>query len=233
VRLGLDGARWGVPPPVALGRTARAREVEARERVSEAIELVGASAYAERPIGQLSGGEQQRLLIAQALVRRPRLLLLDEPATGLDPPGMRDMRRLIRRLAGEGITVLLSSHLLGEVDELCNRVAILRRGRVAYEGALGELRSAAGAEYRLRTTDDERARAVCAAQRGIEDVAASGDGAGLRFRAQAEAAVGELSLALAESGALVLELSPRHATLEDLFFSLTEGEEQAALVEAA
>ncbi len=164
---------------------------------------------------------RQRLGIASALLRRPRLLLLDEPATGLDPAGMRDMRGLIRDLAGQGITVLLSSHLLAEVEELCNRVAIIRSGRVAYEGSLADLRRQAGAGYRLRTTDDERARRVCAAQAGIEEVAEAPEG-GLHFSAADEAAVGELTLALAESGALVLELSPRHATLEDLFFQLTE-----------
>ena len=94
---------------------------------------------------------RQRLGIAAALLRRPRLLILDEPATGLDPAGMRDMRALIRRLADEGITVLLSSHQLPEVQELCDRVAIVDRGRVVYEGALSDLRRQGGAGYRLRT----------------------------------------------------------------------------------
>src|SRR5437762_3264335 len=79
-------------------------------------------------------GMRQRLGIAAALLREPRLLLLDEPATGLDPAGMRDMRVLIRRLADQGITVMLSSHLLAEVEELCNRVAIVRSGKIVYEG---------------------------------------------------------------------------------------------------
>src|SRR5207248_10199595 len=90
-------------------------------------------------VGGYSHGMRQRLGIAAALLRQPRLLLLDEPTTGLDPAGMRDMRGLVRRLAGEGITVLLSSHLLGEVEELCNRVAIIQKGRVVYQGALDEL----------------------------------------------------------------------------------------------
>ena len=149
--------------------------------------------------------------------------MLDEPATGLDPAGMRDMRALIRGLAGRGITVLLSSHLLAEVEELCNRVAIVRDGQVAYEGSLADLRRTAGAGYLLRTSDDERARLVCEAQSGINDVAAA-PRQGILFNAASEDAVGELTLALAESGALVVELSPRHATLEDLFFRLTEGE---------
>ena len=80
---------------------------------------------------------KQRLGIAGALLRDPRLLLLDEPTTGLDPAGMRDMRALVHRLAEDGLTVLLSSHLMDEVEDLCDRVAIVTRGRVVYEGVAG------------------------------------------------------------------------------------------------
>ena len=197
---------------------------EAAKRIDEVLEIVQLSDRAKDKVGGYSHGMKQRLGIASALLRAPRLLLLDEPATGLDPAGMRDMRALIRGLAARGITVLLSSHLLAEVEELCNRVAIVRSGRVAYEGSLADLRRQAGTGYLLRTTDDERARRVCAAQAGIEEIVDAPRG-GLLFTAAGEAAVGELTLALAESGALVLELSPRQATLEDLFFRLTEGEE--------
>ena len=92
----------------------------------------------------------------------PKLLLLDEPTTGLDPAGMRDMRDLVRRLAGEGITILLSSHLLYEVEELCNRVAIIRKGRIVYQGALRDLLATAASGYRLRAVEPERARAGAA-----------------------------------------------------------------------
>jgi ABC-2 type transport system ATP-binding protein len=163
---------------------------------------------------------KQRLGIAAALLRRPRLLILDEPATGLDPGGMRDMRLLIRRLAGEGITVLLSSHQLPEVQELCDRVAIVDAGRVVYEGALADLRRQGGAGYRLRTTDDALALGILTTQAGIEHAAAGEHGLG--FQAE-EPAVGALSLALARAGVGVLALTPELATLEDLFFRLTEG----------
>jgi len=194
----------------------------AASRIDEVLEVVEMRGRAKDRVGGYSHGMRQRLGIAAALLRRPRLLLLDEPATGLDPGGMRDMRELIRDLAARGMTVLLSSHLLVEVEELCNRVAIVRRGAVAYEGKLTELRDRAGVSYRLRTAADDRARGVCAAQPGIEDVREA-PGGGLLFRAAGEAAVGDLSLALAESGAPVLELTPRQASLEDLFFQLTEG----------
>src|ERR1700741_3700177 len=107
---------------------------------------------------------RQRLGIAAALLRQPSLLILAEPATGLDPAGMRDMRLLIRRLADDGITVLLSSHQLPEVQELCDRVAIVDAGRVVYEGALSELRRQGGSGYRLRSTDDARALAIAREQ---------------------------------------------------------------------
>jgi ABC-2 type transport system ATP-binding protein len=193
----------------------------AKERIPEVLEIVELSARAEHKVGGYSHGMRQRLGIAAALLRRPRLLILDEPATGLDPAGMRDMRRLIRRLADEGITVLLSSHQLPEVQELCDRVAIVDRGRVVYEGALADLRRQGGAGYRLRSTDDARALEVLRAQPGIEH-AVNGEH-GLSFQAQ-EPDVGALSLALATKGVGILALTPELATLEDLFFRLTEGD---------
>jgi ABC-2 type transport system ATP-binding protein len=197
---------------------------DAKGRIEEALEIVGLSERAKDRVGTYSHGMRQRLGIAASLLRAPRLLLLDEPATGLDPGGMRDMRDLIRDLSGQGMTVLLSSHLLTEVEELCNRVAIVREGRVAYQGSLEELRAQAGGGYLLRTSDDERARRVAEAQAGIGDLAAAPE-RGLSFSAESERAIGALSLALAESGVLVFELSSRQASLEDLFFRLTEGEE--------
>ena len=166
----------------------------ARERIDEVLEIVELTPRAEHTVGGYSHGMRQRLGIAAALLRRPRLLILDEPATGLDPAGMRDMRALIRRLADEGITVLLSSHQLPEVQELCDRVAIVDSGRVVYEGALADLRRQGGAGYRLRTTDDARALAVARAQPGIEHAAGGEHGVG--FQAE-ERDVGALSLALA------------------------------------
>jgi ABC-2 type transport system ATP-binding protein len=204
----------------------------ASQRIDEVLEIVELTARAGHRVGGYSHGMRQRLGIAAALLRRPRLLILDEPATGLDPAGMRDMRALIRRLADEGITVLLSSHQLPEVQELCDRVAIVDRGRVVYEGALSDLRRQGGAGYRLRTTDDARAAEVARVQPGIERVAVGGgspgdraDGGahGVSFQAD-EQHVGELSLALGRAGIGILALTPELATLEDLFFRLTESD---------
>jgi ABC-2 type transport system ATP-binding protein len=193
----------------------------ARGRIDDALATVELVDRAKDKVGGYSHGMRQRLGIAGALLREPRLLLLDEPATGLDPAGMRDMRRLIRRLSDGGMTVLLSSHLMPEVEELCNRVAIVRSGAIVYEGAIADLKREAGSTYRLRTTDDERALAVCRAQAGIEDVRM--ESGSVAFSGN-EDQVAELSVALIESGALIRSLVPQTASLEDLFFKLTEDE---------
>jgi ABC-2 type transport system ATP-binding protein len=190
-------------------------------RIEEVLGVVELGPRGKHRVGGYSHGMRQRLGIAAALLRRPRLLILDEPATGLDPAGMRDMRLLIRRLAEDGITVLLSSHQLPEVQELCDRVAIVDRGKVVYEGALADLRRQGGAGYRLRTTDDAGALQIVRLQPGIEHAAIGEHGIGLQAQ---ESDVGALSLALARAGIGILALTPELATLEDLFFRLTESD---------
>jgi zinc/manganese transport system ATP-binding protein len=123
VQLGLDGARWGIPLP---GTAARKREAD---RVAEVIGLVGATPYARRPIGDLSGGEQQRLLIAQALVRRPKLLLLDEPLDSLDLPNQAAVAALVRRICEEEqVAVLLVAHDINPIIGYLDRVIYLAGG---------------------------------------------------------------------------------------------------------
>jgi ABC-2 type transport system ATP-binding protein len=196
-----------------------------RSRIEELLELVELRDRGDDKVGGYSHGMRQRLGIAAALLRDPKLLLLDEPTTGLDPAGMRDMRDLVRRLAGQGITVLLSSHLLGEVEELCNRVAIIRKGRIVYEGELHELLATAATGWQLRTKDQQRARGVLLAQAGVADVA-SVDGS-LRFQAD-EDAVAALSIALGQAKIGVTALVPERASLEELFLGLTEEEQPTA-----
>jgi zinc/manganese transport system ATP-binding protein len=130
VRLGLDGDRWGLPLPGAHRFTARGRA--ARLRLHEVIELVGASAYAHRPIGECSGGEQQRLLIAQALVRRPNLLLLDEPLDSLDLPNQAAAAALISRICRtEGVTVIMVAHDVNPILAHLDRVVYMSAGGTA------------------------------------------------------------------------------------------------------
>jgi ABC-2 type transport system ATP-binding protein len=202
----------------------------AAARIDEVLDVVDLAGRARHKVGGYSHGMRQRLGIAAALLRRPRLLILDEPATGLDPAGMRDMRLLIARLAEEGITVLLSSHQLPEVQELCDRVAIVDSGRVVYEGALADLRRQGGTGYRLRSSDDTLALEIASRQQGITAVLAGEHG--LSFQAD-ERDVGALSLALGHEGVGILALTSELATLEDLFFRLTESAAGNAPVPAA
>ena len=194
---------------------------DARGRIDEMLDIVELSDRAKHRVGGYSHGMRQRLGIAASLIRTPRLLILDEPATGLDPAGMRDMRDLIRRLAGEGITVLLSSHLLTEVEELCNRVAIIRKGRIIYEGALDGLLARATESYRLRALEPERARLLCLGQSGLDEVSLDGDE--IVFRA-GEEAVAALSIALGQARIAFTALTPQTTSLEELFLDMTEGQ---------
>jgi zinc/manganese transport system ATP-binding protein len=137
VALGLDGTRWGVP--LALTPAARRRRHRERLRILEVIELVGAGAYATRPIGQLSGGEQQRLLIAAALVRRPQLLILDEPLDSLDLPNQSAVAGLLAMIATEQrVAVILVAHDVNPLLSYLDRVVYLAGGR-ALSGTVGEV----------------------------------------------------------------------------------------------
>jgi zinc/manganese transport system ATP-binding protein len=128
VRLGLDGGNWGLPLSLLQPRKAR----EAATRVQEAIDLVGAGAYADRPIGELSGGEQQRLLIAQALVTRPRILAMDEPLDSLDLRNQQGVAGVIRQISREtGAAVLLVAHDVNPILSAVDRVVYVAKGQIA------------------------------------------------------------------------------------------------------
>jgi len=196
-------------------------------RIDQLLETVDLAGAADQRVGGYSHGMGQRLGIAAALLRDPRLLILDEPTTGLDPAGIRDMRLLISRLNGEGITVLLSSHQLSEVQEVCTDVAIIRAGRVAFSGSLKQLQ-AAGSSYRLRTSDNARARALVEASEGLTllrseegELALAGD----------ERAIGALSIELGKAGIAIYNLASYGPSLEEIFFALTE-QQRAREVEA-
>ncbi len=153
-----------------------------RREVAEALELVELAERGGDRVGEYSQGMRQRLGLASCLIRRPRLLLLDEPANGVDPAGIWFLRGLLRRLAEEGMTILLSSHLLAEVQEVCNRVAVINEGRIVHESSLAELEASAAARYRLQTTDEAAAAAVLARARGRAGAAACAGRAQLHAR---------------------------------------------------
>ncbi|GLY77481.1 ABC transporter ATP-binding protein [Actinoallomurus iriomotensis] len=191
----------------------------ARARIDTSLEVVGLSDSAGARVGGYSVGMRQRLGIAAALLRDPRLLILDEPASGLDPAGMRDMRALIARLAEDGVTVLLSSHDMDEVEDLCDDVTIMRAGQVVFDGTMDELRDKApDPAFRLATSDDERALAL--AGPGVE-VRAEGDG--LLVHAQREQ-LDAYVIALGRDGVAVRRLDLESSALKALFFRLTESD---------
>jgi ABC-2 type transport system ATP-binding protein len=191
-----------------------------RQRVEEVLETVGLRDRAGDRVSEYSQGMRQRLGIAACLVRNPRLMMLDEPANGVDPAGMRFLRQLLQQLSEEGITVFLSSHLLAEVQEVCTRVAIVARGRIAYEGPLDQLLARAGRRYRLETIDMPRTAEICRGVDGLSDIAVDVDR--VDFTIDGDSALVELAGALAEADIAIQSLSPEHVTLERVFFELTE-----------
>ena len=193
---------------------------DAASRIGNALAVVELAARAEHRVGGYSHGMRQRLGVAAALIRDPKLLILDEPQTGLDPAGIRDMRDLVRRLADEGMTVVLSSHVLAEVEEICNRVAIILSGRILYEGDLPGLRDRTDARssYRLQTTNDACARVLLGERLGVDAV--SDDHGELQIVCSVEE-VSTLSLLLAEHGVGVAALTSARPTLEEIFLELT------------
>jgi len=190
---------------------------DAATRVDASLEVTGLLGQAGTRVGGYSVGMRQRLGIAAALLRDPRLLILDEPASGLDPAGTRDMRALIVRLATEGTTVLLSSHDMDEVEDLCDDVTIMRTGRVVFDGSMEQLREKApDPAFRLSTSDDDTA--ITLAGPGVE---VRPDGDGLLVQAQRDR-LDAYVIALGRSGVAVRRLDLESSALTTLFFRLTE-----------
>ena len=196
-----------------------------RQRIDEVLEIVGLTSRARDKVKAYSHGMRQRLGIAQALLPRPDLVVLDEPSTGLDPQGMRDVRELIRDLAArERVTVFLSSHLLHEVEQVCNRVTVINRGKLVSVGDVDTLVRQGSSTVRVVTSDPERAAILLQRQGWIGQVQPDGDA--LRVSVKPES-VPELNALLVQAGPRVSELIPIRASLEEIFFQLT-GEDNRA-----
>jgi len=195
---------------------------EARRRLSrieEVLEQVGLSTAGDKRVKAYSQGMRQRLGIALALLGRPDLLVLDEPTNGLDPAGMREVRLLLRRLADGGTTVFVSSHLLAEVEAMCDRVGVLSQGRLVAEGPPRNLRG--GADHlRIEVGDPERAVAILRDLAGVAGI--DGEGGVLRIHLDG-ATPAQVNEALVSGGVAVGALVPERDTLEDVFMSLVEG----------
>jgi ABC-2 type transport system ATP-binding protein len=161
-------------------------------------------------------GLKQRLGVAAALLKDPRLVVLDEPTNGLDPAGMADMRRLVKRLGAAGCTVLLSSHLMTEVQELCDRVGVISRGRLVAESTVAELRG----DRTLRIVASPLPEAAAVARSVAGDAAVEVRDGGLDLAVPADRAP-EINVALVRAGVAVHSLTPRERSLEQAFFDLT------------
>ena len=190
-------------------------------RVGEVLDLVGLSDAASRRVGGYSMGMRQRLSLASALLGDPGVLVLDEPLNGLDPEGIRWIRSLLRRLAAEGRTVLVSSHLLSEVAQTVDDVVVLSKGHVIAETTLSEL-AGRSSVIRARTTDATRLVDVLLAA-GIQVRLV--DGSTVEARGTDAETVG---LAAAGAGLPVLELSRHDEDLESLFFDLVHSRQEVA-----
>ena len=182
-----------------------------KRRVGEALERVGLAGIDKRPVRAYSLGMRQRLGLAAALLRRPRLLVLDEPTNGLDPRGIREIRDLLAELNAEGTTVFLSSHLLGEIDALCSRVGVMDRGRLVLQDELPALRAETG---RVLVGTPEPARVIELLNGRVE----RRDGALLSVRHDD---AGDLNAELTKAGIRVTSIGAERRTLEQVVLDAT------------
>jgi ABC-type multidrug transport system ATPase subunit len=204
----LDAA--GPAGPGDKGRKGSARRTRGK-RIDEALEQVGLAGVGRRPVKAYSLGMRQRLGLAAALLRHPRLLILDEPGNGLDPRGIRDLRELIIGLNESGVTVFLSSHLLAEVEQLCTRVGVLDAGRLVLQDDLASLRAPTG-RILVDTPDADQVAAM------LDGQVEHRDGQQLLVR-YSDAA--ELNARLVGAGLRVSAIGPHQRTLEEIVLSVT------------
>jgi ABC-2 type transport system ATP-binding protein len=198
--------------------------------MARVLKTVGLLGRERGKVKTYSTGMKQRLAIASALLREPEVLILDEPTNGLDPGGMRDVRSLIRRLNEDGLTIFLSSHLLAEVEQLCNRVAVIGHGRLLAEGTIAEVVGGDNGRPRYRLVVDDAESALRILEGGAHATGASiadagpPDGlAGEEIRLSVgPAGAGPVVRDLVAGGVAVLALVPARPSLEDLFLELTE-----------
>jgi ABC-2 type transport system ATP-binding protein len=193
---------------------------EGDTKVSAALEDVGLTLHADAVVSGYSAGMRQRLGVAAALIRAPRLLFLDEPTSSLDPAGARNVRAIARRLADSGAAIILSSHDMAEVEDLCDTLTVLDRGQVIFDGTAGKLRERArGQVHALHTSDDRAALEMARALPGIR-IGSSGTGM-LELAADTDT-LDEYVIALGRAGVAVRKLERRARSLESLFIELTD-----------
>ena len=196
---------------------ARLHPEVANGRIEEILTLVGLTDAAERKVKGFSTGMKQRLGLGAALLHRPALIILDEPTNGLDPAGMREVRTLIRSLADEGVTVFLSSHLLNEVEQVCDRIAVISKGQIVAQGAVAELLSQQGQSVKLRVKNPAQASKLLAELPEATGIEANGT------YVQVSGVDSETAVAhLAQNGIIPNEVITQKSDLESLFLELTK-----------
>jgi ABC-2 type transport system ATP-binding protein len=192
--------------------------------IEEVLEVVDLTDRADRKAGGYSYGMKQRLGVAASLLRQPKLLVLDEPANGLDPAGIRDMRALVKQLAESGLTVLLSSHHMDEVEEICDNVTIMSAGSVSFHGSITDLRAMAPDPGHLLRTSADDAALVLSERHQLISVAPAEDA--LRVVGPDDAVAAYVA-DLVGTGITLRAFTPTETPLESLFFMLTDGVEVA------
>ena len=214
-----------------LAIVAAAREHEAHGRIDTALARVGLAARADDRVDKYSTGMKQRLGVARCLLGNPELLLLDEPMNGLDPAGMEEFRELMAEFVAEGRTVVLSSHLLDEVEKTCDEVAIVDRGRIVAQGSVAELTRGSVQSLLLSTGDDRRARELAAADARVARVEPRSDSLVVELRADADVSLpqvtAQLNRKLVLEGIDVYRLEHQHVSLEQRFLEITSRLEHA------
>jgi ABC-2 type transport system ATP-binding protein len=196
--------------------------------IDEVMEFTQLDTLANKPIDGLSKGMKQRLCLGRTMIHNPSVLVLDEPAAGLDPRARIELREMISKIAEAGKAVLISSHILTELAEICDLVGIIEQGRLLAVGSVAEISARAQAEstVHVKVLDDPaRLQAWLAAREGIADLRLAGDVAIFSHAGdrQSEAA---LLRAIVEAGFPVVEFGVKHKTLEDVFLHVTEGRVQ-------
>jgi ABC-2 type transport system ATP-binding protein len=201
---------------------AAAREQAAKGRIDPALERVGILHRADDKVSKYSMGMRQRLGVAACLLGDPQLLILDEPMNGLDPAGMLDMRDMILSLVAEGRTVVLSSHLLDEVERTCDAVAIVDHGKVIRQGPISQLLAGSSFEVQVECSEPERARSLLAGTELGSYVSVGPDGLGISMPEGTEReAIAEINRLLVEGGISVYRLQHIQASLEQWFLEVT------------
>jgi ABC-2 type transport system ATP-binding protein len=186
-------------------------------RVDEVIERVGMTESAHRKVQGYSTGMKQRIGLAAALLHRPDLIILDEPTNGLDPKGMREVRQLLRDLAAGGVTIFLSSHLLNEVEQICDRVAVLSRGQIVAEGRVSDLLSEQKTIVKIGVTAPAEAEAALQLLAGMERLTVNG-----RYLEITGVGGEQIVRHLAQHNIYPGEVMPQRVDLESLFLEMTE-----------